>query len=43
MRRRKLLATLALLGAMISAGLVGGAAQANADVPRIDVPVNRGW
>lgn len=34
---------LALVGAMISGMLVGSAAQASADPPRIDIPVNRGW
>lgn len=43
MRRRTLLATIALLGAMIGSILLGSGAQANAEVPDVGVAVNRGW
>lgn len=43
MRRGRLLATIALLGAVISSILLGTATQAVADPPRFDIPINRGW
>lgn len=43
MRRRKLLATLALLSAVLSSLLLSTAMPAEARTPHVDVPVNRGW
>lgn len=43
MRRRKLLATLALLSGVLSSLFLGTATPAAAYTPHVDMPVNRGW